>query len=442
MQTYTTKRIIHIVLPILFSLLMEHLIGMTDTAFLGRVGEIELGASALAGVYYMAIFMLGFGFSIGAQILIGRRNGERQYEKIGDIFTQGLLFLMLLAAVIFALSKKFSPQILEGLIESPQIYEATLKYLDWRIYGFFFAFASAMFRAFFIGTTNTKILTVSSIIMVTSNALLNYILIFGKFGVPPMGIAGAAIGSSASELLSLVFFVLYTWMKIDKKKYGLFRFTGFRPKLLLHMLDTSVWTMIQSFISVSTWFLFFIAVEHLGERALAISNIVRNISSLLFLTVAAFASTAGSLASNLMGAGQPQQVMALSYRIIRICYLFVIPLLLLIALLPAPLLHIYTDNADLIKSTIPSLFVMASAYLLNVPSNILFSTVSGTGNTRSALFIELATLSIYVLYIVVMIFRFKVDVAVAWTTEHIYSVIMLFLVMLYLKKADWQHKKI
>ena len=65
---------------ILISLLMEQMIGMTDTAFLGRVGEVELAASAIAGVFYMVIFMVAFGFSIGAQILIARRNGERQYN--------------------------------------------------------------------------------------------------------------------------------------------------------------------------------------------------------------------------------------------------------------------------------------------------------------------------------------------------------------------------
>ena len=52
---------------------MEQMIGMTDTAFLGRVGEVELGASAIAGVFYMVIFMVAFGFSIVAQILIGER---------------------------------------------------------------------------------------------------------------------------------------------------------------------------------------------------------------------------------------------------------------------------------------------------------------------------------------------------------------------------------
>ena len=70
MKAYSNRHIWQITYPILISLLMENMIGLTDTAFLGRVGEVELGASALAGVYYMAIFMLGFGFSIGVQILI------------------------------------------------------------------------------------------------------------------------------------------------------------------------------------------------------------------------------------------------------------------------------------------------------------------------------------------------------------------------------------
>ena len=91
MQTkYTYKEIWLIAYPILISLLMEQMIGMTDTAFLGRVGEIELGASAIAGIFYIVMFMVAFGFSIGAQILIARRNGEQQYKEIGNLFYQGL----------------------------------------------------------------------------------------------------------------------------------------------------------------------------------------------------------------------------------------------------------------------------------------------------------------------------------------------------------------
>lgn len=105
---YSYKQIWTISYPILISLIMEQMIGMTDTAFLGRVGEIELGASAIAGVYYLAIFMMAFGFSIGAQILIARRNGEGNYKEIGPIFYQGIYFLLAMAVILFTFSIVFS----------------------------------------------------------------------------------------------------------------------------------------------------------------------------------------------------------------------------------------------------------------------------------------------------------------------------------------------
>ena len=138
MQAYTNRHIWKITYPLLISLLMENLIGLTDVAFLGRVGDVELGASALAGVYFMAIFMLGFGFSIGVQILIARRNGEGRPREIGKIFQQGLLFLLCFAAVMFFVSKQYTPRLLRTLIESDAVYAAAVAYLDWRVYGFFF----------------------------------------------------------------------------------------------------------------------------------------------------------------------------------------------------------------------------------------------------------------------------------------------------------------
>ena len=172
---YTYKEIWIISYPILISLIMEQMIGMTDTAFLGRVGEIELGASAIAGIYYLAIFMMAFGFSIGAQIMIARRNGEQRYNEIGTIFYQGIYFLLALAAVMFTLSICFSPHILKNIISSPNIYEAAVSYINWRVFGFFFSFIMVMFRAYFVGTTQTKTLTLNSIVMVLSNLSLIHI---------------------------------------------------------------------------------------------------------------------------------------------------------------------------------------------------------------------------------------------------------------------------
>ncbi len=441
-MSFSYKQIWIITYPVLISLLMEQLIGMTDTAFLGRVGEIELGASALAGVYYLAIFMVGFGFRIGAQILMARRNGEQEYRQIGAVFTQGVLFLLMLAAVMFTLSQVYSPSLLRKLIGSDAVYQATLSYINWRVYGFFFSFVAEMFRAFYVATTRTKILTLNSVIMVASNVVFNYILIFGKFGFPELGIAGAAIGSSLAELVSVLFFVLYTYRKIDYKKYALFRFTGFSARILKRILSVSVWTMLQSFLSLSTWFLFFVAVEHLGERPLAITNIVRNISAFPFMIVNAFASTNSSLVSNLMGAGESKQVLALCWRVIKMCYAFVLPLIVLISVIPTWVMRIYTDNPELIHSSVASLWVMASSYLISVPGFIMFFSVSGTGNTRPALWMEFAAICVYVTYMAVVVLHYRVDVALCWTTEHVYSVSILVISYLYMRFARWQGKQI
>ena len=438
---FTNKQILHITFPVLLSLLMEHLIGLTDTAYLGRVGEVELGASALAGVYYLVIFMLGFGFSLGSQVLIARRNGQQAYDQIGPVFMQGSFFLLLLAALLFGASHLFSPLLLRKLISSDGVYDATLKYIDWRVYGFFFSFLMVMFRAFYVGITKTKILTLNSLVMVLTNVVLNYILIFGKFGFPALGIAGAAIASSLSEAVSLLFFVVYTWKKTDCAKYNLFRFRGVDFKLLRQILSLSVWIMLQHAIAFMGWFIFFVVMERQGERPLAVTNIVRSISSFLFMFVNAFASTSGSLVSNLIGSGDSDKVLGLCNRMVRVCYGFVLPLGILIALFPELVIRIYTDNPELIRSSVPSLWVMLTSYLLSVPAFIYFFSVSGTGNTRMALQIDIISIGIYVGYAVWIGWIMHADVALCWTTEHVYNLLLLTS-FFYLWKGNWRKKQI
>ncbi|HBA31475.1 MAG TPA: MATE family efflux transporter [Parabacteroides goldsteinii] len=438
---FTNKQIWQITYPVLISLLMEHMIGLTDTAYLGRVGEVELGASALAGVYYLVIYMLGFGFSVGAQVLIARRNGAQDYTRIGPVFMQGALFLLLLAATLFTVSHFYSPVILRKLIGSDEVYQATMSYIDWRVYGFFFSFIAVMFRAFYVGITKTKILTANSVVMVLTNVVLNYILIFGKFGFPALGIAGAAIASSISEAVSVLFFIIYTWKKIDYNKYGMFSFTGIDFRMLKQILNVSIWIMVQHGIAFIGWFIFFVVMEHQGERPLAITNVVRSISSFLFMFVNAFASTSSSLVSNLIGSGKSDQVMGLCGRMIRLCYFFVLPLGILIALFPDLVLRIYTDNPDLIQSSVPSLWVMLSSYILAVPAFIYFFSVSGTGNTQVALWIDMASILVYVSYTFLVGVWLHADVAVCWTTEHVYNG-MLFIAFFYLWIGNWRNKKL
>ena len=90
-MNYTYKQIWLINFPVMMSILMEQLINITDAIFLGHVGEVELGASALASVYYLAIYMLGFGFSLGLQVMIARRNGGTKIRRNREDFLPGII---------------------------------------------------------------------------------------------------------------------------------------------------------------------------------------------------------------------------------------------------------------------------------------------------------------------------------------------------------------
>lgn len=174
---------------------MEQLINITDAVFLGHVGEIELGASAIAGIYYLAVYMLGFGFSIGLQVMIARENGEQDYQETGKIFFQGLLFLMGLALFLYLTVHIVSPVIFKRSINSPEIYQAIIRYLDWRSLGLLFSFPFLAIRSFLVGITYTRALSGAAIVAIGINIPLNYFLIFMQH----LGISGAAIASSLAE---------------------------------------------------------------------------------------------------------------------------------------------------------------------------------------------------------------------------------------------------
>ena len=441
-KTYSYRNIWKVAYPILISLVMEQMIGLTDTAFLGRVGEVELGASAIAIVYYMVMFMIGFGFSIGAQIIIGRRNGEGNFRDTGKVFWHGLYFVLGLSVVLIAASELLSPWLMNLMVSSEDVYTAALSYVRWRLPGMVFAFATAMFRAFYVGTTQTRTLTLNAIVMVASNIFFNWVLIFGHFGLPALGITGAAIGSSLAELVSLIFFIIYTRTSCDRVKYGLDRPAKFQISELKGMMPVCTWTMIQHTISVTTWFIFFLYIEHLGERSLAISNIARGASGIIWVVLQSFSSTCSTLVSNIIGEGRQDKVMSLVRRIMKLAYGIVGVMILIFCLFPEGIARIYTDIPSLVTASVPALIVMACSYLFNAGGQVLFLAVSGTGSTKTAFRLELIALAVYMIYCTVIIWWLRLDVAVCWTAEFVYGGMLMLCSWIYLRSGRWKNRSI
>ncbi|MBS1437379.1 MATE family efflux transporter [Phocaeicola plebeius] len=439
---YTNKEIWRVTYPIFLGLLAQNVINVTDTAFLGRVGEVALGAAAMGGLLYICVYTIAFGFSVGSQILIARRNGEGNYRAVGPIMWQGTAFSFGMAVCLLILMYFSAAPLIRLLITSDSIYGATYEFFTWRIWGFLFAFVNVMFRGLYIGITRTKVLTMNAVVMALVNVILDYALVFGELGLPEMGVRGAALASVIAEASSLLFFLLYTYYKVDLKKYGLNRFGQFDLSMVLRILRISCFTMVQYFLAMAIWFVFFMALERLGQRQLAVANIVRSVYVVLLIPVQALSTTANTLVSNLIGAGGSSGVVTLLHKISRMSFLIMVVCVGLCVAFPGSILSVYTNEEALLVESVSALYVVCGAMLIASLANVYFNGISGTGNTQAALVLEVFVQVFYALYIIVVGMVIQAPVDVCFTTEVIYYVLMLGSSLIYLKKAKWQNKKI
>lgn len=439
---YTNKEIWRVTYPIFLGLLAQNVINVTDTAFLGRVGEVALGAAAMGGLLYICVYTIAFGFSVGSQILIARRNGEGNYRAVGPIMWQGTAFSFGMAVCLLILMYFSAAPLIRLLITSDSIYGATYEFFTWRIWGFLFAFVNVMFRGLYIGITRTKVLTMNAVVMALVNVVLDYALVFGELGLPEMGVRGAALASVIAEASSLLFFLLYTYYKVDLKKYGLNRFGQFDLSMVLRILRISCFTMVQYFLAMAIWFVFFMALERLGQRQLAVANIVRSVYVVLLIPVQALSTTANTLVSNLIGAGGSSGVVTLLHKISRMSFLIMVVCVGLCVVFPGSILSVYTNEEALLVESVSALYVICGAMLIASLANVYFNGISGTGNTQAALVLEVFVQVFYALYIIIVGMVIQAPVDVCFTTEVIYYVLMLGSSLIYLKKAKWQNKKI
>ena len=437
----TNKEIWSIALPIMLGNMAQTIISFTDTAFLGHLGVIALGASMLAGLFYFVFTTVAAGFAIGIQIIVARRFGEQNYGRVGVIFEHGSIFVMLLGLILFSILYFFSDSLLLHLIDSQNIYSASLDYIKYRQFGIVFVCFNFLYRALYVGISNTKVITYSTIIMAIVNIMLDYCLIFGNLGFPQMGISGAALASLCAEVSACTFFTIYSYITLRKRKFGMFKLHKLEFELMGRILKISTPTMIQKLFSFSVWFVFFVLIEKMGETATGISSITRSVYMILITPCFAFSTTTNTLVSRIIGEGNSCQVFPTINKVLKNCMLCTVPIVILVATFPTQIAGIYTDDMNLVQLVVPSIFVICAGTIFQGIGNAYFDAVSGTGNTSAALYLETAVLVIYVLFIVLMT-HCTTRVEFVWTAEILYGVLLGVLCFLYMKFVRWDKKRI
>ncbi|MFA5973578.1 MAG: MATE family efflux transporter [Lentimicrobiaceae bacterium] len=444
MPTHTPSiaKIWNISWPIIISLVAQNIVNVTDTAFLGHVGAVELGASAIGGLFYVTLFMVAYGFTTGVQILIARRHGEKDYPAIGSIFDNGFYFIGFLTLILTILIFLFGAQILKPFIASADVFQASTIYLKYRIFGLFFASSALLFRSFYTGITFTKYISISAAIMAGLNVILDYGMIFGKLGLPEMGIAGAGLASSISEACALLFFFAITARKAHLAKYKLFAFVKPDLSIIKSTLDLSLYIMIQFVLSHAVWFGFFLLIEKMGETSLAISNIIRSIYMLLMIPAWAMSSATSSIVSNAIGAGYSKQVIPIVSKVLVFSMGIMLTIAVLAAFIPHFMISIYTNDIALQAASIDSYYIILGAVFLFSATIVLFNGVLGTGNTRSGLAIEVFTLSLYLVFAWLLAVKLRQPIEIVWLCEYMYAIVLGALSWIYLRKGKWEGRVI
>src|SRR5262245_40348727 len=260
-------------LPLIFVEATETLDHLIDTIFLARVGVTELGAIALADTVFLLFLVIPLGLVDGIQILTARRVGQRRPEAVGAVFNQGLALVLLVCVVSAATLKLVSPIVGEWLVESQAVGDAVDGYLQVEAYGLGLSGATFALGALLTSLGRTRALIPATIILIVADVVLNYLFIFGKFGCPPLGMRGAAVGSIGAEFAAASFLIVHV-RRLDAGRYGFFKFRRLVRGTARLLGLVSMPIAVQGILGNLRWVAFFLILERVSAETLAIANVV------------------------------------------------------------------------------------------------------------------------------------------------------------------------
>lgn len=438
----SNRQIFKIALPISFAILVPQVNFITNNIFLGHYSQHALAVASITGVYYLVFGMIGFGLNNGLQTLISRRAGENRPEEIGKIFGQGVFISLIIAVIGILLTWFVAPLILKNVLHSSKIANDAIEFLKIRIWGLPFLYIYQMRNALLVGTNNSRYLVSGTLAETVANVLFDYLFIFGHFGFPEMGLNGAAVASIIAEFTGMFVIFLVIHRKGITQRFALFdhlRWNNTNAKLISSI---SLPLIFQLAISLISWEYFYILIEHHGQTALAVSNIMRNIFGLIGCITWAFAATTSAMVSNMIGQGRKEEVMALIWRIIKISMGLSLVIVLLINLFPAALLSAYGQSEAFIVAAIPVTRIVTAAMMLMSFAVIWMNAVTGTGNSRVTFAIELITIILYCIYVYFVVERFFLPITYGWMSEWLYWLSIFSFSWWYMRSGKWKSKVI
>ncbi len=438
------RQILSISTPIMLGSAAQNVIALSDGVFLYHLSEEDFASIGFVGVFYLVIAAIGYGFSRGGQIMIARRMGEGRPEEVGRTFHAMLCFELALALVMFLFMRYGCAPIFDWMVASDVIYTKSLEYLEYRSWGVFFSYAGVAIIALYTGVARTVFIIVDTFILALVNILLNYGLIFGKWGLPAMGIAGAGLASTLAEVTALVIFFIYMLQSKRSRLYRLFSMKRILLEQIRLQFVLSAPIVAQAIVGLGSWWVFFAFIENLGERQLAISNLVRMVYLILSIPTWGFSSGVNTLVSNLIGQRKRMAVIPIIRKTAGLAWFITMVIALPVVLFPKIFLYPLFGGEDmsLITDAQPVWYVLLGILTAFAFGGIFFNGLAGTGATLYGLGIQTVGALIYLSYVYTVVYHTRSGLPWAWGAEILYWVFILAVTNWYLHSNQWHGVKV
>ena len=330
-------------IPVITALLGHTFVQLVDNIMVGQLGTASLAAISLGNSFFWVAMSIGIGFSTAITPLIAETDGQRNSAKGRKVLIHGLISCTFLG-VILSISVLLAQPLLYKMGQPEQVVSFAYKYLFWVGISLVPLLIFQAFKQFSDGLSYTKPSMYASLLANIFNVILNYMLIFGNWGAPAMGIEGAAIGTLISRVLALIFMVLY--LIIDKK------FAPYVRNLTKRGLDKLLFIKIFKLGFPSAAIMFFEVTFFtcavwlsglLGKNPQAANQIALNLSTVTFMFAMGFGVVATIRVGNQKGIRNYIELRRIAISIFLLIFLFDVVFCLIFLIFNDQLPWLYLD---------------------------------------------------------------------------------------------------
>lgn len=349
--------------PMILSMLVQALYNVVDSMFVSRISENALTAVSLAFPAQSLMIAVATGTGVGINALLSRNLGERNFERVNKIADHALFLAMCSFLVFAVIGGLFSRSFFLFQTDIPDIVDYGASYLRICTIFSFGLFGQVTSEKLLQSTGRTFYTMLTQGLGAILNIILDPILIFGLFGFPRMGVAGAAAATVFGQIMA---FFLAAFLNITRNHEIRISFKGFAPdkQIIRGIYSVGIPSIIMASIgSVMTFGMNKILIAF-TSTATAVFGVYFKLQSFVFMPVFGLNNGMVPIIAFNYGAGKPDRIM----KTVRLSILYAVAIMLLgfsvFQLMPDKLLQIFNASENMLEIGVPALRTISFSFLL------------------------------------------------------------------------------